>query len=140
MVGLGVAPWLWTPVPQGWICWKESQVHTDVRRAWTNEAAEFLSTRYRKGTGILIPFGDVAGIFRKAGIPLRDALHEDIVAPWQQAVGRPSLFLQEEWAITISGEKVSDAIAQALQSDSRYDCVKTIAPNKGPVIRIYRRK
>jgi len=140
VVGLGVAPWLWTPAPQGWICWKESQVNSDVRRAWTQEAADFLAPRYQKGTGILIPFGDIAGIFRLAGIPLRDALHEDIVAPWQEAVGKPALFLHEEWAITISGEKVSDAIAQALRSDSRYDCVKTIAPKKGPVIQIYRRK
>jgi hypothetical protein len=140
VVGLGVAPWLWTPAPQGWICWKESQVNSDVRRAWTKEAADYLAPRYKKGTGILIPFGDVVGIFRQAGIPLRDALHEDIVSPWQEAVGRPALFLQEEWAITISGDRVSDAIAQALRSDSRYDCVKMIAPNKGPVIRIYRRK
>jgi 4-amino-4-deoxy-L-arabinose transferase-like glycosyltransferase len=140
VVGLGVAPWLWTPAPQGWICWKESQVNSDVRRAWTKEAADFLAPRYQKGTGILIPFGDIAGIFRLAGIPLRDALHEDIVAPWQEAVGKPALFLHEEWAITISGEKVSDAIAQALRSDSRYDCVKTIALNKGPVIQIYRRR
>jgi len=140
VVGLGVAPWLWTPAPQGWICWRESQVNSDVRRAWTKDSADFLAPRYQEGTGILTPFGDIAGIFRQAGIPLRDALHEDIVVPWQMAVGRPALFLNEEWAITISGEKVSDAIARALRSDSRYDCVKTIAPKKGPVIRIYRRK
>jgi hypothetical protein len=140
VVGWGVAPWLGTPAPQGWICWKESQVNSDVRRAWTKEAADFLAPRYQEGTGILIPFGDIAGIFRQAGIPLRDALHEDIVVPWQMAVGRPAFFLNEEWAITISGEKVSDAIARALRSDSRYDCVKTIAPTKGPVIRLYRRK
>jgi hypothetical protein len=140
VVGLGVAPWLWTPAPQGWICWKESQVNSEVRRAWTKEAADFLAPRYQAGTGILIPFGDIAGIFRQAGIPLRDALHEDIVAPWRMAVGRPAWFMREEWAIAISGEKVSDAIVQALQSDSRYDCVRMIAPRKGPVIRIYRRR
>ena len=101
------------PRPEGWICWKESQVNSEVRRAWTKEAADFLAPRYRPGTGILIPFGDLAGIFRQAGIPLREALHEDNVAPWQEAVGRPALFLREEWAVTIAGEKVSDAIARA---------------------------
>jgi len=139
VVGLAVAPWLWTPKPEGWICWKESQVNSDTRRAWTKESADFLAPRYRKGTGILIPFGDVAGILREAGIPLRDALHEDILPWWELAIGRPEFFLHEEWAISSSGETASDPVVKALTDGVRYDCLKSIAPKNGPVTRIYKR-
>ena len=40
-VGRG-APWLIHPRPDAWITWKESQVNSEARRAWTREAAAYL--------------------------------------------------------------------------------------------------
>jgi hypothetical protein len=140
VVALAAGHWLLTPAPQGWICWKESEVNSVVRRQWTHDAASFLAGRYQPKTGIFIPFGDVAGILREAGIPLREAMHEDIVPWWHAAVARPKFFLREEWAISNSGDQVSDAMVRALRDGPRYDCVRTIAPKNGPVIQIYRRE
>ncbi len=46
-----------------------------ARRAWTREAADFLAANYRHGSGILFSFGDLTGVLREAGIPLREGLH-----------------------------------------------------------------
>jgi len=137
--GLAAVPWLWSPRPESWICWKESQVNSETRRAWTGEAAAYLRERYQPGTGIIISFGDLAGVLREAGIPLRETLHQDNGVDWDAAVANPELFLNEEWALAISGDKVADALARTRKSGPRYDCVKTIAVKGAPVIQIYRR-
>src|SRR6185369_5046271 len=41
------------------ICWKESEVNSEARRAWTTQAAEFLVREYRPGSGVVFPFGDL---------------------------------------------------------------------------------
>ncbi len=139
VTGLAVAPWLRSPRPESWICWKESQVNSEARRAWTGEAAAYLRERYQPGTGIIMSFGDLAGVLREAGIPLRETLHQDNGVAWDAAVANPDLFLNEEWALAISGDKVADALARTRKSGPRYDCVKTIALKGAPVIQIYRR-
>ena len=48
-----------------------------ARRAWTRKAAEFLAARYHPGDGVFTSFGDYTGVFREAGIPLRDTLTGD---------------------------------------------------------------
>jgi len=48
-----LVPWLLRPTPDNWICWKESQVNSVARRAWTREAAAFLAANYKTGDGIL---------------------------------------------------------------------------------------
>ncbi|MCP5111595.1 MAG: hypothetical protein GY953_12250, partial [bacterium] len=56
---IALSPWIAAGgEPESWICWKESQVNSDHRRAWTAQAAAYLSEHYRGG-GILTSFGDL---------------------------------------------------------------------------------
>lgn len=137
VVGTAVVGWVVYPRPEGWICWKESQVNSEARRAWTEEAARFFDSAYRPGEGVFTSFGDLAGIFRAAGVPLRATLHEGNNPHWLAATTRPDLFLWEKWAVGISGDKVTAAIGRAQKTGPRYDCVKTITVKGGPVIEIY---
>ena len=95
VVGASLVPWLLDPRMENVITWKESQVNSVARRAWTSEAAEFLRTHYRPGSGVFTTFGDISGIYREAGIPLRDTLTWDNWPVWPAAVARPELFLRE---------------------------------------------
>jgi hypothetical protein len=135
---LCAAPWLSSPKPEAWICWKESQVNSEGRRAWTRQAADFLRTNYRGG-GIIHSFGDQTAIFPLAGIPLRDTLHQGDDPQWYAAVQRPDLFLWEEWAVAFSGDRVATAILRAQKTGPRYECVKMIVVKGEQVIEIYRR-
>ncbi|MBX9602198.1 MAG: glycosyltransferase family 39 protein [Bryobacteraceae bacterium] len=135
----GMIPWLLNPAPDAWICWKESQVNSEVRRAWTREAARFLKGHYRLGTGIWMPFGDLTGILREAGIPLREALHEGNRPEFDSTLARPELFLRQEWVIAFSGDKVATALQKARRKGLVYSCWKRIEPKGGPVVEIYRR-
>lgn len=142
-VGVGVvaaslAAWLPQPNPDAWVCWKESQVNSEGRRAWTREAAGYLRGRYRGG-GIIYSFGDLTGVFLEAGIPLREALHSGNAPVFDAALARPDLFLREEWALAMSGDAVATALLRAHRHGPRYECVKMIALKGAPVIEIYRR-
>ncbi len=128
-------PWLFHPHPENWICWKESQVNSEARRAWTRQSAEFLKANYRTGTGIFGTLGDVGGIFREAGIPFREVLQEGNEPAWQAAVARPDLFLNEEWAVAIQGDPVAKAVERV-----RYRLVQTVTVNGAPPIEIYQRQ
>ncbi|HYL37328.1 MAG TPA: glycosyltransferase family 39 protein [Bryobacteraceae bacterium] len=134
----GLAPWLIRPQPDDWICWKESQVNSETRRAWTRDAATFLLTHYQGGAGILTSFGDLAGIFREAGIPLRETLHEGNQRDWLAATRRPDLFLHTRWAVTFSGDEADAAIQKATSgSGPRYHLVRSIMIGAGPAVQIY---
>src|SRR5581483_7642449 len=74
IVVIASATWAVHHSPEQWITWKESQVNSLARRAWTRHAAEFLAPRYRRGSGIISSFGDMTGIFRSMGLPLREVL------------------------------------------------------------------
>lgn len=137
-VAVGVAfatlvPWLVKPSPENWICWKESQVNSQARRAWTHRAASFFEAHYAPGDGIFTSPGDMLGVFREAGIPLRETLNDGNEPAWMAAVARPQFFLREQWAISPSGDPVAAA--------ARHECVlvKTIPEKKVPTIEIYRR-
>jgi hypothetical protein len=135
-----VAPWLAAPNPDNWICWKESDVNSATRRAWTREASTYLAHEYQLGEGIFTSFGDLSGIFREAGIPLRDTLHEGNVLDWMSATRRPDLFLRQRWAVARAGDEVSKAVDQAgRQGGPRYHLVKSIAVPQAPAIEIYKR-
>jgi len=131
------APWLFQPRPDAWITWKESQVNSDARRAWTQAAAQYLAPRYHRGSGIITTFGDITGIFRAAGIPLRDTLTWDNWPQWPAAVARPDLFLHEEWAVVQGGDPVQTALIRAGARGPRYELVKVIAVPRAPVLEIY---
>ncbi len=125
-------------VPHSWVCWKESQVNSEQRRAWTAEAADYLRKHYHGG-GILTSFGDLTGIFLEAGIPLRETLHRGNGPEYLASVQRPDLFLREKWAVAISGDEVATTLLRAQRDGPRYQCVKMIALKDAPVIEIYRR-
>jgi hypothetical protein len=133
------APWLLHPTPEAWICWKESQVNSVARRAWTEEAAEFFRRNYRPGAGILFSFGDLTGVLREAGIPLREGLHDGNNPQFDATLARPDLMLREEWALAISGDQVASALRKLGQTGTRYERVRMVAVEGGPVIEIYRR-
>ena len=130
-------PWLIHPRPDAWITWKESQVNSEARRAWTREAAAYLAPRYRRGSGIITTFGDITGIFRAAGIPLRETLTWDNWPLWPAAVARPDLFLWEEWAVVMGGDPVQTALLRAGVKGPRYELVKIIMAPHAPVVEIY---
>lgn len=132
-------PWLTQRTPEAWICWKESRVNSASRRAWTAEAAQFLAVWYRPQGGIFTSFGDLTGIFRQAGIPLKETLHEGNAPAHDAALARPEFFLHEEWAVAQSGDRVATAIQRLGRGALRYERVKLIAAPGAPVIEIYRR-
>ncbi len=131
-------PWLAYPRPDAWICWKESEVNSNARRAWTREAAQYLKAYYRPGDGVFSSFSDVVGIYREAGIPLREVLHQGNEVAWDGAAARPDLLLHEGWAVAIAGDPVSSAL-QSRRGGRRYKCVKMVSIKDAPVIEIYRR-
>jgi hypothetical protein len=135
-----IAPWVAYPRPDAWICWKESQVNSEARRAWTHEAAEYLRANYHTGDGILTTVGDAAGVYEQAGIPIRETLNECNGPAWDRLTRSPNPSPKEKWAVAISGDKVSETLARARKSGPRYDLVKTITEKEAPVIEIYRRQ
>jgi len=122
------------------ICWKESEVNSIARRDWTAQAAAYLSGHYERGTGIIFSFGDLTGILRQAGIPLRDGLHQDNQPAWDSAIQRPDLFLHQEWALAFSGDPVATAILRTQRRGPYYDLKKQIIVKGAPVVEIYQRK
>lgn len=141
LVALGVSLgfWLAQPDPEAWIVRKEAEVNSTARRAWTSEAARFLSSRYTPGSGILMTFGDLTGVLQQAGIPLRETLTWDADVVWHAAVARPDLFLRDEWAITIAGDPVHTAILRTELDGPRYTLQRRIVVRNAPVIEIFRR-
>jgi hypothetical protein len=139
LIVAAVIHWAAYPRPENWVCWKESKVNSDARRAWTSEAATFLRANYGPGDGIFTSFGDLAGIYPQAGIPLRATLHEGNEPHWLAAAGRPDLFLWERWVVGFAGDAVTTAAGGPPPRASRYDCVLRIAEKGAPVVEIYRR-
>jgi hypothetical protein len=140
--GLAIAaaaiPWLVNPAPAHWITWEESRVNSVARRAWTREAADFLRPVYRPGAGIFSSFG-MQGIYREAGIPLRETFTGDNGIPFDAAVRRPELFLHEEWVVAFGGSDPQTAVNRAARNGIHYSLVKTVIVKDAPVIEIYRR-
>ncbi len=133
------AIWLANPGPQNWICWKESDVNSAERRAWTEAGIRFFHGNYQSGQGILIPTpsGDVSGILSGARIPLAQALHEGNGPAWFAATSRPDLFHPELWAIAQQGDSVSISLGRAV--DLPYRVFKKINVKSAPPLEIYRR-
>lgn len=138
LAAIVVSPWLIEPGPENWICWKESKVNSEGRRAWTKEAAEYLAPRYKAGEGIFTSFGDLSGILRTARIPLREGFHEVERPPWLAAALRPETLLKEDWAIAYSGDKVSKAMQRLRRGPRRFECVRMYAVKGSPVVEIWR--
>ena len=129
--GLVTVPWFFTVIP----CWKESQVNSVARRAWTGEAAHYLANRYNGGD-FIYTFGDLSGILREAGVPLSRSLHQDNHPGWDAAVQRPDLFLKQEWVLALSGDRLSKAFQN---TTGRYRLAKRVMVEGAPAVEIYRR-
>jgi hypothetical protein len=139
LVLIAVSPWLLAPRPGNWICWRESDVNSRDRRAWTHTAADYLAPRYRVGDGILMSFGDLAGIVRTAGIPLKETLHEGNGLAYPAAILRPDIALHEEWALAFAGDAVSLALGGLRSGAPQYECVSSIPNPGGRAVEIWRR-
>ena len=81
--------WLLFPKPESWVTWKESQVNSEARRQWTQEAVSYLSDHYKPGQTIFTTSGDALGIYRRSRIPFKDLLTVDN-GPFYTAVTRSS--------------------------------------------------
>jgi hypothetical protein len=133
-------PWLVHRQPGDWVTWKESQVNSLTRRAWTKAAAASLAGSYHTGQGIITSFSELTAILRQAGIPFHEALHDGDEPAWTAATLRPDLFLHEEWAVTIAGDAVATAVQRAsLKTGPHYHLVQTVKVKGAPVIEIYKR-
>jgi hypothetical protein len=130
-------PWIFGTAP---VCWKESTQNSNARRTWTRQAADYLAAHYQSGDGIIYSFGDLTGVLREAGIPLREGLHEGNRPAWDAAVLRPDLFLHEQWALAVSNDKVSAAILRSGIRGPHYELKKRIALEGSPEIQIYQRQ
>ena len=122
------------------ICWKESTVNSTARRGWTEQAAAYLASHYQPGDGIIYSFGDLTGVLREAGIPLREGLHQGNRPSWDSAVLRPDLFFREEWALAIAGDKIAEAVMRTGTRGPQYQLMKRIKVEGAPAVEIYRRQ
>jgi hypothetical protein len=134
-----ILPWLLRPQGASVITWKESQVNSVARRAWTREAAAILADGYRPGSGIFTSFNDITGVYRSARIPLRETLTGDNGPLFLGPSQRPDLFLREEWAVVMGGDPVQTAINRANRAGPYYMLSARIAVKNAPVIEIWRR-
>jgi Dolichyl-phosphate-mannose-protein mannosyltransferase len=134
---LSVAIWILHPSPENWICWKESQVNSVARRAWTTASADFFRANYHSGDGTLARFSDLTGIFCRARIPLAETLHEGNGPAWFAATSRPDLFHPNLWVVAQQGDLVAKAMNRTVNAP--YRIVNKIAVKDAPVIDMYRR-
>ena len=77
------------------------------------------------GDGILFSFGDLTGVLRDAGIPLRESLYDGN----NPHVRRPCLqgricFCGRNGPLAISGDEVATALLKLGSGGVRYRCVK----------------
>ena len=127
LVLFAALPWLFS-CRQDWIVWKESDVNSRSRLAWTRQASDYLNRRYVAGQGILMGFGDLTGILCHAQIPIAESLHEGNGPLWLAEEKRPDLIHTETWAI-----------GQNKSFGPRYRLVKEIVVKGAPPLLIYRR-
>ncbi len=139
LLALSLWPWAARRGPESWVCWKESEVNSRGRRAWTREAAEFFRQQYRTGDGILTASGDVLGIYQAAGIPLRETLHDGNRLQYYPSVNRPDLFLRERWVVAIAGDDISFNLANPKRFAAVCTRVTAFSGEREPVIEIYRK-
>jgi hypothetical protein len=134
---LAILPWLIQASPSASICWKESEINSIARRAWTNQAAEFLESHYASNEGVLTDLGDVTGIYCRARLPLRETLNISNGAAWLVGSVRPDLFHPQVWAIAQQQSDLSRVLAKGPQTG--YQLTYEIKVKGAPTLEIYRR-
>ena len=141
VVVAGSGYWLVHPSPERWVTWAESRANSEGRRAWIQQASAFLGSRYVRGSGIITSGGDdLAGIYREAGIPLRETFGVCNGLPWLATLRRPDLWLWQEWAVVKRGDPLDAAIHLAAGSGIRYDLEWSVSHTFEPAIDLYHRE
>lgn len=84
-------------------------------------------------------FGDQTAIFRDAGIPLAQTVHDGDGLYFQGILQRPDLFLWQEWVVAIAGDPLSKRMAENASKLRRYSRVKMVETKGAPAIEIWRR-
>jgi Dolichyl-phosphate-mannose-protein mannosyltransferase len=129
--------WLFPLSPSSWICWKESEINSVARRAWTEQGAAFLKSHYSAGEGILTDFGDVTGVYCRAELPLRETISIGNGPAWLVATVRPNLFHPAAWAVAQHGGTLAELLN--LDSPIGYQLTYEIRTPGAPNLEIYRR-
>lgn len=122
------------------VAWQEAFVNSRARRQWISEAAGYLRGAMGPHETFFTSFGDLTGIFRTLGVPLRDTLTGDNDVEWDAAVARPDLFLHTDWAVVMGGDTAQGAIEKAWLHGPRYTLARRITVKGAPAIEIYRRE
>lgn len=133
---MAILPWCLEPKPDHWICWKESQQNSISRRAWTSKAAAFWEIHYQRGDGLLTEFGDLAGIFCRLGLPLKEGLHEGNGPEWFINTHSNGLVTETKWAMAQEGDKLAKQISQI----GTFQLVDKIKVEGAPALLIYERR
>ncbi len=126
-------PWVIYPRMSNWVVFQEAVVNSSARRAWTADAAQFLRSEYRPGDRVYTSFGDLTGIFREAGIPLSETMHEGNGLTWYAAQTRPDLFFWQKWAVVRRGDRISGELKKR-----NVEIVRIIRVTGAPTIEIFR--
>ena len=123
------------------VCWREAAENSEGRRAWTIPAAEYLSGHYHPGTGVIFTFSSgLAEVLRRAGIPLREGLHEGNGPAWDAAILAPEKFLHEEWALATPGDSISAVVVRVNRPRAHYQLKRQISVKNTPMVLFYQRK
>ena len=136
VVGIAALPWMLQPSPEAWITWKESQQNSISRRAWTGEAAQFLQAHVQPGEHIAAEFNDTMGIFRYAGVDLKQVFHPGNTLLWDAAMQRPDLFLNTTWLVCERADW--STLSRTSQRALGYQLIRSIVVPGAPSIDIYR--
>lgn len=138
-VAIAVFPWLGIlhggPSHRSWITWKESEQNSISRRAWTAQAADYLSPRVHPHERVAAEFNDTMGVFRYAGIPLKQVFHPGNGLLWEAAAQQPLRFLDTDWIVCQRAEW--SRLSTAARQSKQYILVRTVAVPGAPPLDIY---
>ena len=81
----------------------------------------------------------MTNIYRQAGIPFRQTVNECNGLLFEARLKKPELFLDENWVVAISGDRVSQAMAKGHFGRYSYRCVKMVEVKGAAPIEIFRR-
>jgi hypothetical protein len=121
------------------ITWQEAEINSRGRRAWTEQAVQFLRVAAGPHETFFTSFNDMTAIYRTLGIPLRDTLTGDINPQFLMVQSRPDLFLWEDWAVVMGGDTVQSIIDRARLKGPRFELSDRIFVKGQPVVEIYHR-
>jgi hypothetical protein len=138
VVLVAIAPWLAYPRPDNWIVWKEGQVNSIERRSWTHRIAGVLRSAYRPGDRILYSFGDLTGILREAGVPLKAGLQSGNELEWIATLARPDLFLDQDWVLDFEDGNAARA-ALAVKEPGYTVAARIARDHNAPAVVLLRR-